>query len=59
MTKASKTKKRPGPAPKLHSLYPLKFQEGMDILVGKKPKKKAEEMLQEEDRESLEIKPSA
>jgi len=42
-------KKRPGPGPKLHSLYPLKFQEGIDILIGKKPKKKVEEMLLDED----------
>jgi hypothetical protein len=38
--KPVKKKKRPGPEPKLHSLYPLTFQAGIDILVGKKPKKK-------------------
>ncbi|MGO9571978.1 MAG: hypothetical protein ACLP5H_31030 [Desulfomonilaceae bacterium] len=50
-TKTSKTKKRTGPEPKLHSLYPLKFQEGIDILVGKKPKKKAEKMLEEKEEQ--------
>ena len=40
--------KHPGPKPKTVSLYPLKFQEGVDILVGKKPKKKAEEILEQQ-----------
>jgi hypothetical protein len=42
-------KKRSGPKPELFSLYPLKFDEAVDILVKAKPKKKS-------DKESKETK---
>jgi hypothetical protein len=47
--KAAKTKKRPGPKPELFSLYPLNFDEAVDILVKAKPKKQDKDMTEEND----------
>jgi len=45
-------KKRPGPKPKRISLYPLKFDEAVDILIKAKPKKQNDkkEVDAEEDK---------
>jgi hypothetical protein len=56
--KPAKEKKRPGPQPELVSLNPLGFDEAIDILVGKKPKKKPGEMISKQGKERSEDKES-
>jgi len=41
-------KKRSGPKPQLISLYPLKFEEAVDILIKAKPKKRGDKDTPEE-----------
>jgi hypothetical protein len=47
----TKTKKRPGPKPKLLSLYPHTFDEVVDTLLTGKPKKAQKEQEKEEAEE--------
>ena len=42
--------KKPGPKPETVSLYPMTVEEGLDIILGKKPKKKAEDLLKEAEK---------
>ncbi len=44
--------KKPGPKTKTISLYPMNVKEGIDIVLGKKPKKKAEDLLEEAEKKS-------
>jgi hypothetical protein len=50
-TKVS-TKKSSGPKPELFSLYPLKFDEAVDILVKAKPMKDDDEDVKKESDKS-------
>lgn len=53
MNKATdKPKKKPGPKAETVSLYPMTVQEGLDIILGKKPKRKAEDLLEEAEQKS-------
>ena len=47
-----KMKKKPGPKTQTVSLYPMTVQEGPDIILGKKPKKKVEDLLEEAEKKS-------
>ncbi len=46
--KRTAKKKHSGPKPELFSLYPLNFDEAVDILVKAKPKKKSDKETKEE-----------
>ena len=45
-------KKKPGPKAETVSLYPMTVKEGLDIILGKKPKRRAEELLEETEKKS-------
>jgi hypothetical protein len=40
----------PGPKPEFLPLYPITVQEGPHIILGKKPQKKAEDLLGEAEK---------